>query len=251
MTKRRFHAPVDAFEHNASTVQLSGDEARHLRSVLRLGPGDRVYVFDGAGHEYECEVAEPGKDLVRLNIIGEVEPARPESPLKMTLALSLLKSDKFDLVVQKATELGVFSIAPLETKLADIKLRDAGDAEKRVQRWRRIALEAAKQSGRALVPAVDAPITLEAFANIQVGEYVVFFSEREGVSLARVAVDSSEALVKLTAVVGPEGGWTDEELELARSSGWKIVTLGGRVLRAETAAITAVTLLQHQWGDLK
>lgn len=251
MTKRRFHAPVDAFAPNASTVQLSGDEARHLRSVLRLGPGDRVYVFDGAGHEYECEVAEGGKDLVRLNIIDEVEPARPESPLKITLAVSLLKSDKFDLVVQKATELGVFSIAPVETKLADIKLRDAGDAEKRVQRWRRIALEAAKQSGRALVPEVDAPITLEAFANVHVGKPVLFFSEREGESLSSVAVGASETLVKITAVVGPEGGWTDEELELARQSGWVIVTLGGRVLRAETAAITATTLLQHQWGDLK
>ena len=251
MTKRRFHAPVDAFAHNASTVQLSGDEARHLRGVLRLGPGDRVYVFDGIGHEYECEVAEGGKDLVRLKIIDEVEPARPESPLKITLAVSLLKSDKFDLVVQKATELGVFSIAPLETKLADIKLRDAGDGEKRMQRWQRISLEAAKQSGRALVPEVNAPMTLESFANTHVEKPVLFFSERAGVSLSSVAVDATETLVEMTAVVGPEGGWTDEELELARRSGWVIVTLGGRVLRAETAAITATTLLQHQWGDLK
>jgi 16S rRNA (uracil1498-N3)-methyltransferase len=250
MTKRRFHAPVTAFARDCSTVQLSGDEARHLRSVLRLGPGDRVFVFDGAGHEYECEVTEGGKDFVRLKVIGEVAPASPESPLKITLAVALLKSDKFDLVVQKATELGVSSIVPLETKLADIKLRGAHDAEKRVQRWQRIALEAAKQSGRALSPEVVTPVSLDSLAEIQVGGPVFFFSERGGTSLVDAA-NSLDGPGAITAVIGPEGGWTDEELESARRFGWTIVTFGGRTLRAETAAITVAALLQHCWGDLK
>ena len=248
MTRRRFHAPVQAFTRDGSSVHLSGDEARHLRSVLRLGPGDRVHVFNGAGGEFECEVVELRKDSVRLNIIVQVEPASPESPLKLTLGVALLKGDKFDLVVQKATELGVSAIVPLETKLADIKLRDAHDAEKRVQRWQRIALEAAKQSGRAVVPELVSFLPLESFMRNHEDTDRLFFSERDGVSLAEA--QSDVARNSLTAIVGPEGGWNDEELDLARQTGWRIVTLGGRVLRAETAAIAVTVLLQNKFGDL-
>lgn len=248
MTRRRFHALPEAFSPDQTSVTLRDDEARHLRSVLRLGPGDRVYVFDGTGREFECEVAKPKKDSVELMVVSEVEPARRESPLKLTLAVALLKGDKFDLVVQKTTELGVVSIIPVETKLADIKLRDERDADKRVQRWQRIALEAAKQTGRALVPEVERPRDFEAFAAET--DECLFFSERDGVSLETAIRDIGVATA-LTAVVGPEGGWTDVEIEAARGNNWKIITLGGRILRAETAAIAVTTLLQHRFGDLK
>ena len=250
MTRRRFYAPPSAFSADRSMVQLAAEEARHLRDVLRLQRGDQVYVFDGAGQEFQCTVEASERDLVQLHVLAAVEPAQRESPIDLTLAIALLKGEKFDLVTQKVTELGVTRIVPIITERADVRLRDVKDAGKRVARWQRIALEAAKQSGRARVPHVAEPLRVEAFVAQKDDALRVMFSEREGRSL-RDAIES-ESLEKrpLIALVGSEGGWTDEEIALTRNTGWKIVTLGGRTLRAETAAIAVVTLLQHRLGDL-
>ena len=248
MTRRRFYAPPTAFT-SSHTLILQADEARHLRDVLRLKKGDEVYVFDGEGKEFHCEIEESRKDTARLKILAAVAPARPESSLQLTLAVALLKSDKFDLVVQKATELGVVRIVPVMTRLADIRLRDQSDAAKRVMRWQRIGLEAAKQSGRARVPEVAQPISFPALGE-DASQTFVMFSEREGRSLQEFKNSAPQAPFAITAVVGSEGGWSEEELSLARNNNWVLVTLGGRILRAETAAITAMVLLQHEFGDL-
>jgi 16S rRNA (uracil1498-N3)-methyltransferase len=251
MSRRRFYAPQKAFAADLGSVVLEADEARHLREVLRLKPGDEVYVFDGAGREFQCSVESARRDVAQLRILGEVSPARPESPLHLTLAVALLKSDKFDLVVQKATELGVARVAPVMTKLADIRLRDESDAEKRLTRWRRIALEAAKQSGRALVPEIVAPISFADLIKSADDEINVVFTERGGGSLVSLTANASDRLRSMTALVGSEGGWTEMELQEAQTAGWHLVTLGGRTLRAETAAIAVAALLQHLFGDLK
>jgi 16S rRNA (uracil1498-N3)-methyltransferase len=241
MTRRRFFAPPSAFNFSKQTVTLTADEARHLREVLRLKPGDQVSVFDGEGKEFRARVAQARREFAELDLDEEIEAARPESPLQITLAVALLKGEKFDLVVQKATELGVTKIVPLITRYADIKLRDESDASKRVARWQRIALEAAKQSGRAVVPEVSLPVAV----NSLLSERCLLFSERGGQGLRPIETD------EITAIIGSEGGWSDEELEQARAAGAQIVTLGGRILRSETAAITAAALLQHRFGDLK
>lgn len=242
MTRRRFFAPRSAFNFSKQTVTLAADEARHLREVLRLKPGDQVSVFDGAGKEFRAHVAQARREFAELELDEEIEPARPESPLQITLAVALLKGEKFDLVVQKATELGVTKIVPLITRFADIKLRDNTDASKRVTRWQRIALEAAKQSGRAVVPQIERVSPFESV--LSPSNPCLMFSEREGRGLTQIDTG------RVTAIVGSEGGWSDEELEEARAAGAQIVTLGGRILRAETAAITAAALLQHRFGDL-
>src|ERR1051325_2123904 len=241
MTRRRFHAPPEAF--NSQTVTLAMDEARHLRDVLRLKAGDEVYVFDGRGREFRCRLIMTKRDAAELRIEAEVEPAKPESQLQLNLCVALLKGEKFDLVVQKATELGVTKVTPLITRYADIHLRDAADATKRVARWQRIALEAAKQSGRAFVPEISLPV---AFESLQANGLGVMFSERGGDSL-----ESLHPSDTITAIVGSEGGWSDEEIESARARDFHVITLGGRILRAETAAIAVTTLLQHMFGDLK
>jgi 16S rRNA (uracil1498-N3)-methyltransferase len=253
MTRRRFYAPPSAFTPGIDRVDLASDEARHLRDVLRLKPGDEVYVFDGAGKEFHCHVEESRRDTAHLKVISEVEPARPESPLQLTLAVALLKGEKFDLVVQKATELGVTRVVPVITKHADIRLRDESDAVKRVVRWQRIALEAAKQSGRAVVPQVDSPVAFGSLIQTAASDGAIpclMFSEREGQSLREAAKNLPSEVSMITALVGSEGGWANEELEAARDAGWAIVTLGGRTLRAETAAIAVAVLLQHLCGDL-
>jgi 16S rRNA (uracil1498-N3)-methyltransferase len=254
MTRRRFYAPPAAFGPDQRSATLSAEEARHARDVLRLRQADEVYVFDGEGKEFRCALREFTRDGAALDVIDEVAPARPESPLDLTLVLALLKHEKFDLVIQKATELGVNRIIPLSSDRADVVLRDDEDKTKRLSRWRRIALEAAKQSGRARVPEISAPIgfssLLAHFSANPANTLRVMFSEREGNSLS-VATETSSSAKCIVALIGPKGGWSDEEIKLAREQGWRIVTLGGRTLRAETAAISVIALLQHRFGDLK
>src|SRR5688500_7467119 len=145
MTRRMFYATRIAFSADSGTITLSDDQARHARDVLRLERDDEVFVFDGEGHEYRCVIADIGSRSMTLTVAEETEAARPESPLDLTLAVALLKGEKFDLVVQKATELGVNRFVPLVTRHADIKIRDEADAAKRITRWQRIALVAATQ----------------------------------------------------------------------------------------------------------
>lgn len=255
MSRRRFHAPSAAFSPDEKSVTLSAEETRHARDVLRLQTGDEVFVFDGAGREFRGAVQTIGRHSAHLSVIAEVEPTRPESPLNLTLAIALLKGEKFDLVIQKTTELGVSRIVPLDTDRADVRLRDSDGPNKRVARWRRIALEAAKQSGRAFVPDITAPLSFSSLLTSPIEFFPadvtrLIFSERGGRSLAETTRSVAAETKAIVAVVGPEGGWTDEELEGAHAAAWEIVTLGGRTLRAETAAITVVALLQHRCGDL-
>ena len=267
MSRRRFYALPGAFRapdgddlfipHPSSlipsVVTLAADETRHLRDVLRLREGEEVFVFDGEGKEYRCAIDQIGRDHALLSVSEEVTPQRPESPLRLTLALALLKGEKFDLVVQKATELGVERIVPVVTKLADVRVRDERDATRRTARLRRIALEAAKQSGRARVPQISAPVTfqsvIESTGTDDEGWHLMF-AERDGRGLSETITQPDRRQQKVTALVGSEGGWTDEEITQARDAGWSVVTLGGRTLRAETAAIAVTALLQHLLGDL-
>ena len=246
MSRRRFFAPPEAFRQK--TVVLTADEAKHLREVLRLKPGDQVYVFDGAGNEFRCTIVQAKRDEATLEISEIVAATAPESPLNLTLGVALLKGEKFDLVVQKATELGVTRILPVMTRHADIQLRDASDAEKRLNRWRRIAMEAAKQSGRATVPEIPLPVSFESVVKSESAELRLLFSERSGKPLTDAI---SGAPVTVITLVGSEGGWADEEINLATDNGWRVVTFGGRILRAETAAITVSVLMQNVLGDLK
>lgn len=257
MTRRRFYAPLVAFGPDEKSVTLGADETRHARDVLRLQTGDEIFVFDGAGREFHCTVQTINRDSTELSVIAEVEPTRPESSLNLTLAIALLKGEKFDLVIQKSTELGVNRIVPLDTERADVRPRDNDGANKRVARWRRIALEAAKQTGRAHIPEIVAPQTLKFLLTSEVADKDIsttvtrlMFSERDGRSFVEATDNLAGRPAEIVALVGPEGGWADGEIELAREGGWQIVTLGGRTLRAETAAIVALTLLQHRFGDL-
>lgn len=255
MSRRRFYAEPEAFLHTPGQVTLSEAESRHLRDVLRLRAGDEAHVFDGEGREFVCVVAEVGghKGGARLEVRAAAPPPRSESPLELTLAVALLKGEKFDLVVQKATELGAARVVPVETKRADVRLRDPRDTQRRIERWRRLTLEAAKQSGRAHVPAVEEP---SGFARVieaapRAHEARVLFAEGGGAPLDLLLTTTGERPAAIAALVGPEGGWEDEEVAHARAHGWQIITLGGRTLRAETAAITVCALLQHLYGDLK
>jgi 16S rRNA (uracil1498-N3)-methyltransferase len=250
MTRRRFFALPAAFDQAHQTVQLDQAETRHLRDVLRLRAGDEVFVFDGRGHEFRCLVTDASGKTGALTVAGPVAPARPESLLKLTLAVALLKGEKFDLVVQKATELGATRIVPVLTARSDVRVPKEAAGTRRVERWNRLAMEAAKQSGRAFVPECSEPVEFSAFvqANPDGALTRLMFTERDGSGFETVEPPANNEVV---ALVGPEGGWADDELDHARANGWTLITLGGRILRAETAAITVTALLEHQFGDLR
>jgi 16S rRNA (uracil1498-N3)-methyltransferase len=252
VTRRRFYAPPDHFAADEKSATLGPEETRHARDVLRLQAGEEVFVFDGAGREFRCAVENINRNSTTLTVIAQVEPARPESPLHLTLAMSLLKGEKFDLVIQKTTELGVNRIVALDTERADVRVRDDHSSARRLARWRRIALEAAKQTGRAYVPEIAGPVLCSAWLSSDVDQSTMrlMFSERDGASLSDATLSFAAQPAGIIALVGPEGGWSDHEIESARAAGWKIVTLGGRILRAETAGVAVVTLLQHRLGDL-
>ena len=252
MTRRRFYAPSSAFAPDDHAVTLSAEETRHLRSVLRLQRGDEVYVFDGEGREYRCLIKEIGRSSAKLDLIEQVESARPESPLDLALAIALLKGEKFDLVVQKATELGVTRVVPIVNARADVRIRNAEEAKRKTERWQRIVLESAKQCGRACLMEIAAPVTFESLISWpeRNDELRLMFAERERASLTGLVASLPSRPGQVIALVGSEGGWTDDEIAQARKQHWEILTLGGRTLRAETAAIAVATLLQHAFGDL-
>ena len=241
---RRFYAAPEQFK--SGKIILTEDETRHLRDVLRLREDAEVRVFDGAGKEFSCVIESISKRETMLRIKSEIAPRSPESDLDLTLAVALLKGEKFDLVMQKAVELGVTRVVPLGTKRADVKIKDARDADKKIERWRKISLEAAKQSGRAKLMTIEAPIKFEDFIQLKTKAARILFAEAGGTSFSEITSTG-----QIIAVVGAEGGWETAEIETARAKGFQIATFSGRILRAETAAIAVAAILQNQFGDLR
>lgn len=237
---RRFYAPPESFDDQI--VVLNEEETRHLRDVLRLSVGDQAAVFDGAGREFNCIIDRIEKRSSRLSLVSEIAPASPESNLALTVAAAVLPGDKYDLVVQKAVELGVVKFTPIVTGRCEVKSKDA---TRRLNRWRRIAFEASKQCGRAKLMTVGEVMNFEALMGEAAGDEYLLFSERDGADF-----DSVRAKPRITAIFGPKGGWEDQELSAARNNKLKIITLGGRTLRAETAAIAISAILQHRFGDI-
>jgi 16S rRNA (uracil1498-N3)-methyltransferase len=245
MQRHRFYAEPSRFDR--STIILDRDESHHLARVLRLSEGARVFVFDGVGNEWEGEIARVGRGEVEINLIRRLDDA-VESPLNLTLAQALIKGDKFDWVVQKATELGVTRIVPLITDHGELRLtRDS--AGNRRTRWQRIALESTKQCGRRKQVEFSDPIKFEDFCQAEKEKNNLIFSEHGGLTL-RDAVSKLESIGELNVSVASEGGWSEREIELSGKSGFIPVHLGSRILRTETAAIAAVTLSQHLFGDI-
>ena len=242
MTIRRFFAPPARFD--SGKVRLDEDETRHLRDVLRIKIGEEVNVFDGEGREYKCSVTEIGKRSADLTLVAEVRPGSPESPLDLTLAAVLLKGDKLDIVVQKAVELGVNRFIPMTSVRCDVK---AADPSKRAARWRRIAMEATKQCGRARLMQIEDVVDFRDLVDrTNDSEFTrIHFSERGGQSF-----DAAEGASRILAFIGPEGGWDDAEIEKATAAGIVSITFGGRVMKADTAAISIVSILQHRFGDM-
>jgi 16S rRNA (uracil1498-N3)-methyltransferase len=238
MTRRRWIA-----EHwDEATASITGAQAAHMARVLRAQPGMEADVVAG-GHVFHAEVAAVSADEVRFNLVTEVQ-ADPALPV--TLVMSVYKFDHMEWAIEKATELGVAAVAPVIAQRTEKHLAQA--AEKRAERWRRIAHEAAQQSRRSDVPVIEQPISLAERVRASSNAVRIVLAEQERTTtLRRLIEEAVEAagaeMPGLEIAIGPEGGWAPAEEALFDANGWSAATLGPRILRAETAAIAALAVV--------
>ena len=243
----RFFLPTGQIEDHRATI--TGVELNHLRRVLRLRPQDRVVVFDDAGCEHEGIIRSLSEDRGEIEIIRSYQ-VNNESPLKTTLALGLTKGEKMDWVVEKATELGVHTVVPFLSDYTIPKLNERKMAQ-RSQRWQKIALSAAKQCGRVRIPEI---LALSEFCDlletVSPDALRLLFWEKEREQRLSDLKETRTIINEVVVMIGTEGGFSAHEAALALGQGFKAVRLGPRILRAETAAVAALSAVQLLWGDL-
>lgn len=257
----RIFLPIISIHNNQ--ISIIGKEARYLLSVLRCKKGDELTVFDGKGSCFRTSILNAGRKEIIAEVLAKIASYR-ESPLNIVLVQGLLKGQKMDIVVQKSTELGVKGIIPVITDRCQPR------ETRKVSRWRKIAEEASKQCGRSMVPIVYEPVEFNQFFDIvgrlkESGESEkrrhgktigLIFWEEGGLSLKEAFNKFSSSSIDrspdspVQVLIGPEGGFTKKEVSIAEEKGFIVTSLGMRILRAETAAISAITLVQFMVGDL-
>ena len=241
---------IDSDAITPPTIRITGDLLHHLRDSLRVHPGDSLALNNGCGTRYHVEVTHVTSQAIDSCIIDqETEPARHTSPI--VLGQALIKGDKMDWVIQKATELGVAVIVPIHTIHSVIK-PNPDRLEHQRSRWERIARDAAQQSERWTIPTIADPVDLVGISRqYDVAPLKGMLAERSnGVSLSAIPLPSDRQR-PIVLLVGPEGGWAPDEQRLAQERGFLPLTLGPRILRAETAAIAALSILQSRLDEIE
>lgn len=242
---------VDAPVATGKRVIVEGSAANHIARVLRLRSGDSLTVFDGSGGEFGARIEEFRKETVVV-AVEEHRPLDRESPLPLTLVQGISRGERMDWIIQKATELGASRIVPVFTKRSVVRL-DEKQAERKLQHWRAIAVAACEQCGRNRIPDLAAPVD---FFDMLAGDSSRHPDSAGSTRLllsptGELRIDDLQDVGKgITVLIGPEGGLEDVEQEAAVTAGFKAVRLGPRVLRTETAAIAALTIIQRYFGDL-
>jgi 16S rRNA (uracil1498-N3)-methyltransferase len=234
---------------SSGEVQLPDDEAQHLARVLRLRAGDAVAIFDGAGHEARARVMSVTPRRVSVEVVEPRTPA-PEPRVAVTLAQALLKSDKMDRVIRDAVMLGVTAVQPFVSRRTDVPAKAIGRGGRR-HRWDRTVVASVKQCGRAVVPPVHETKDFDRVLTAAEGAARLMFVEPGAAGEARELTSlEGQRPSRAIVVVGPEGGWDPREITDAAAAGVTLLTLGGRVLRADAAAAAAIAVLRYVWRDL-
>ncbi len=225
---------------------VEGADARHIAGSLRMTVGEGLTLCDGNGTDYTCTILSVERERVVLSV-DEAVPTTAEPTLAVTLYMGLPKGDKMELIIQKCVELGVAAIVPVTTARSIVRL-DAKDAAKKQVRWQKIADEAAGQSGRGILPTVEAPITWKQALARWEKENTLLCYEGGGAPIGRLVTPEDTAL---SLVVGPEGGFDPAEVAAVTDLGGRIATLGPRILRCETAPIAALSVLMEKSGNME
>lgn len=237
----RFYDPQPLSEK--SEIQLSDEVVQHVSRALRMKVGDQLILFNGNGVEYLAELSQVEKRKASAHIVETIQ-SNSETPLMVHIGQSLSRGERMDYAVQKSTEMGVHQITPLFSERCEVKLPEERQA-KRINHWQQIAISACEQSGRVNPPLIAKPENLKSWLAQQDAELKLVLHHHSEMPLQEMKPPSSVALL-----IGPEGGLTEDEVELAQEFGFKPLTLGPRVMRTETAPVAALTLLNYLWGDL-
>ena len=253
MSKTRIYQNTEFIVN--TTVKLSDDAFGHMVRVLRLNEGDIVTLFNGHKHngnkafQYTAKLVDVKKKHASVEIISQ-EAVDNESPLNIHLGQGISRGDRMDFTLQKSVELGVNKITPLFTERCGVKLSSERLAKKRDQ-WQKIVISACEQSGRCIVPLVAEPMLLQDWITEQTAALKLNLHPKAEHSIMTLPMDKPASELSIRLLIGPEGGLTDEEISQANQAEFQDILLGPRVLRTETAALTAITALQCRFGDLK
>ncbi|MGY0372409.1 16S rRNA (uracil(1498)-N(3))-methyltransferase [Clostridium sp. JNZ J1-5] len=245
----KFFVNIDKIYDNKAIIE--GDDVKHIYKVLRLKEGETVNINNCNGEEFLGTIESISKTKVEVKLSNKLE-INNESPIDIYLYQGLPKSTKMDLIVQKCTELGVKEITPVITERVISALGDIKKDNKKVERWNRIAFEACKQSKRTLIPNINDSIEfIELLDNLkEMDLIVVAYENAENYGIKQMVRDINKQVKKIAVIIGPEGGFEEEEILSLKNLGAYIVTLGPRILRTETAGFTCVSLLMYELGDL-
>lgn len=237
---------IESTQVNGDIVRIVGEDVNHIKNVLRMREGEDIYVVDALEDKrYLCEIKELLEDTISCQVLSD-EIESTELPAKIYLFQGLPKADKMELIIQKATELGVYQIIPVNMKRCVVKL-EAKKIESKIARWQAIAQAAAKQSKRTIVPTIEKPISyveaIQRMADMDIK--LLPYECAEGMKRTKELIEQSKAGDEIGIIIGPEGGFEDKEVELAFSKGVEPITLGRRILRTETAGFTTLAYLVY------
>lgn len=242
----RFYVERENLDNAGKNIIITGDDVNHIKNVLRLKCGDMITVSDGAGTDYICHISGIDADTVTADIEDVCKNAS-ELPVNITLFQGMPKSDKLEFIIQKAVELGAAEIVPVLTKRAVVKV-DEKKAAKKTERYNMIAMSAAKQSGRGIVPEVREFMTFKQALNYakDLDMNIIPYEEAEGIEYSRQVINEIHGKKSLGIFIGPEGGFAKEEVEQAVGMGAKCITLGNRILRTETAGMAVLSIIMFE-----
>ena len=244
---RRFFLEKNRVKESKATIR--GSEAKHIGRVLRLGVGDTLYLLDENGWEYKAEIISKSSKLVEVELLKK-SPPREDSSITVVLGQALPKAKKMDFIVQKATELGVSTIIPFFSERTIPSLDDKQLKKRRI-RWKRIAAEATKQCGRLVVPQIEEMLPFKEILKEWSDNSlkIILWEDEKNIKLKQV-LSENQPHQKVIILIGPEGGFTAEEVDMARQAGFKSVSLGKYILRTETVGLCLLNILQYEWGEL-
>jgi len=245
---RRFF--VEKIIPTGGFLSITCKEARHIVTVLRMKKGETLILMDREGQSFEATIEAVHYKEVKVRITKTIPPL-PPSPIEMSLAQAIIKSHPMEYLIKKVTELGIGSIHPFYSERTVIKLKSE-QLKNKMDRWMEIMKSACKQCGRVTLPDLNTPLPFEELINTVPNKKtlkILLWEDEDKVDLKRL-LTSMSFVPHVFVIVGPEGGFTSNEINLAKDAGFQIISLGNRILRAETAAVSLISIIQYEWGDL-
>ena len=243
-----YHFFVSEEQINGEKAYIEGSDVNHIANVLRMKPGEELLISVKGDWDYLCKIVDIETDRVNLKVLESME--QRELPVNITLLQGIPKSDKLEMIIQKAVELGVSEIIPVKTKRVVVKI-DEKKVDTKVNRWNAIAESAAKQSKRSIIPKVYEPISIDNALEIvkDFGVKLIPYENADGIDKTRKILDNMDKTKNIAVFIGPEGGFEESEVERIKNSGFEVITLGKRILRTETAGLALLSNIMIRLED--